>query len=135
MNTIKQLFLFVEQLDQLEVCIPYSRLLAGTQILAVFQNLRWNSNKTSLYVGNCLKSYQVVLYVVQGHNKVRRDTSIVFLINNVRFIYLDPKCSQPLTWFSTSINQENRFQKYHSLLYGIDVVQCFKHSSSNKNIV
>ena len=28
LNTIEQLFLFVEQLDQLEVCIP-SRLLTG----------------------------------------------------------------------------------------------------------
>ena len=45
LNTIVQLFLFVEQLDQLEVCL----LLTGIQILAVFQNLRWNSNKTSLH--------------------------------------------------------------------------------------
>ena len=49
LNTIEQLFLFVEQLDQLEVCLAYRRLLAGIPILAVFQNLRWNSNKTSLY--------------------------------------------------------------------------------------
>ena len=40
--TIKQL---------LEVCLPYSRLLAGIPILAVFQNLIWNSNKTSLSHG------------------------------------------------------------------------------------
>ena len=45
LNVIKQLFLFVEQLDQLEVCLPYSRLLTGIPMLAVFQNLRWNSNK------------------------------------------------------------------------------------------
>ena len=51
LNTIEQLFLFVEQLDQLEVCLPYSRLLAGRQILLVFQNLRWNSNKTTLSTG------------------------------------------------------------------------------------
>ena len=38
----------VEQLDQLEVCLPYSRLQAGIPILVVFQNLRWNSIKTSL---------------------------------------------------------------------------------------
>ena len=38
----------VEQLDQLEVCLPFSKLLAGISILAVFQNLKWNSNKTSL---------------------------------------------------------------------------------------
>ena len=48
LNTIEQLFLLVEQLDQIEVCLPYSRHLAGILILAVFQNLRWNSNKTSL---------------------------------------------------------------------------------------
>jgi len=48
LNTIEQLFLFVEQLDQLEDCLPYHRLLTGITILAVFQNLRWNSNKTSL---------------------------------------------------------------------------------------
>ena len=32
LNTIEQLL----QLDQLKVCIPYSRLLAGIPILAVF---------------------------------------------------------------------------------------------------
>ena len=53
LNTIEQLFLFVEQLDQLEVCLPYSRLLTGIPILAVFQNLRWNSNKTPLYEVVC----------------------------------------------------------------------------------
>ena len=55
LNTIEQLFLFVEQKDQLEVCLPYSRLLTGIPILAVFQNLRWNSNKTSLHKN---KSFQ-----------------------------------------------------------------------------
>ena len=50
MNTIKPLFLFVEQLDQIEVCLPYSRHLAGILILAVFQNLRWNSKKTFLSI-------------------------------------------------------------------------------------
>ena len=49
LNTIEQLFLLVEQLDQLEVCLHYSRLLAGIPMLAVFKNLSWNSNKTSLY--------------------------------------------------------------------------------------
>ena len=47
LNTMEP-FLFVEQVDQLEVCLPHSRLLAGIPILAVFQNWRWNSNKTSL---------------------------------------------------------------------------------------
>ena len=32
LNTIEQLFLFVEQLDQLEVCLPDSRLLTGIPI-------------------------------------------------------------------------------------------------------
>ena len=36
------------ELDQLEVCLPYSRLLTEKPILAVFQNLLWSSNKTSL---------------------------------------------------------------------------------------
>ena len=52
MNTIEPLalFLFDEQFDQLEVCLPYRRLLTGIPIVAVFQNLRWNSNKTSLHL-------------------------------------------------------------------------------------
>ena len=48
LNTIDQLFLSVEQFDQLEVCLAYSKLLMGIPILAVFQNFRWNSNKTPL---------------------------------------------------------------------------------------
>ena len=60
LNTIEQLFLFDEQLDQLEVCLPYSRILTGIQLLAVFQNLRWNSNKTSLTL--------VYFTVIQRHN-------------------------------------------------------------------
>ena len=46
LNIIEQLFLFVEQLVQLEVCLPYSRLLTGIPIVAVFQNLRWSSKFT-----------------------------------------------------------------------------------------
>ena len=49
LNTIEHLFLFVEHLEQLEVCLPDSRLLNGIPILAVFKNLRWNSNKTALF--------------------------------------------------------------------------------------
>ena len=47
LNPMEQLFQFVQQLCQLEVCLPTSRLLTGILILLVFQNLRWNSNKTS----------------------------------------------------------------------------------------
>ena len=60
LNTIDQLFLFVVQLDQLEVFLPYRRLLAGIPTLAVFQNLRWNSNKTPLF--NYSASYQAFHY-------------------------------------------------------------------------
>ena len=49
LNTIEQSFRFIEQLDQLEVCLPFSRLLTGIPILAVLKNLRWNTNKTSLF--------------------------------------------------------------------------------------
>ena len=48
LNTIEQLLLFVEDEDQLEVCLSCSRLLAGIPILLVYKNLRWNSNKTTL---------------------------------------------------------------------------------------
>ena len=58
LNTIQQLFLFVEQLDQSEVCLPYSRLQSGISILAVFYNLRWNSNKTSLCCKNIHSIYR-----------------------------------------------------------------------------
>ena len=34
LNTIEQLFLLVEQLDQLEVFLPYSRLLTGIPLMA-----------------------------------------------------------------------------------------------------
>ena len=59
LNTIEQLFLFVEQVDQLEVCLPDSRLLTGIPILAVFQNLRWNSNKTSLQKKYFFKKHKI----------------------------------------------------------------------------
>ena len=37
LNTSEQLFLFVKQLDQSEVCLPYSRLLTEIPMLVVFQ--------------------------------------------------------------------------------------------------
>ena len=52
LNTIERLYLFV---DQLEVCLPYIRLLTRIPILAVFPNLRWNLNKMSLL--NTVLSY------------------------------------------------------------------------------
>ena len=59
LNTIEQLFLFLEQLDQLEVCQPSSRLLSGIPILAVFQNLTGNSNETSLLKSNPMSQYNI----------------------------------------------------------------------------
>ena len=44
LNTIEQ----AVSCCKFEVCLPYSRLLAEIPKIAVFQNLRWNSNKTSL---------------------------------------------------------------------------------------
>ena len=38
----------IEQADQLEVCLPCSKLLTGKPILSVFQNLRWNNIKITL---------------------------------------------------------------------------------------
>ena len=62
LNTIEQLLIFVEHLDQLEVCLPYSSLLTGIAIQAVFQNLRWNSNKTTLLqkTWNLSKDFEVI---------------------------------------------------------------------------
>ena len=66
-NTIEQLFLFVEQLYQLEVCLLYNRLLTGITIVAVFQNLKWNSNKTSLiYYPNQEESCNRTLIPIGG---------------------------------------------------------------------
>ena len=44
LNTIEQLLLFVEQLDQLEDCLPYSTSNWNINN-AVLQNLRWNKFK------------------------------------------------------------------------------------------
>ena len=63
LNTIKQLFLFVEQLFQLEVCLAYSRLLAGIPILAVFQN----SSKTPL-ANNHFHSFKAIMVLAQSFN-------------------------------------------------------------------
>ena len=79
LNIIEQLLLFVEQLDQLEVCLTYSRLLTGIPILVVFQNLRWNSNKTSLCRGN----------FIEYHLKIRDSNSIGLEIPS-RHIYVEP---------------------------------------------
>ena len=48
LKTIKQLLLFIDQLDQKEVCLPNIRNLTGIPKMVVFQNLRWNSNNTCL---------------------------------------------------------------------------------------
>ena len=63
LNTIEQLFLFVEQLDQLEVCLPNSRLLTWIPKLAVFQNLRWNSNIITIVVHTSLYSNTQSIFI------------------------------------------------------------------------
>ena len=49
----------VDQLDHIEVWLPYSRLLTGIPRLAVFQNLRGNSNETSLLKSNPMSQYNI----------------------------------------------------------------------------
>ena len=49
-DTLVLRFLFVEQLDQFEVCLPYSRLLTGIPILAIqYSKFLGSINKTSLF--------------------------------------------------------------------------------------
>ena len=80
LNTIEQLFLLVEQLDQLEVCLPYSRLPAGIPILTVFQNLRWNSNKTSLNEIVAFFMDSSVIIIIMANNKIK--VNQIFLIRS-----------------------------------------------------
>ena len=98
LNTIDQLFLFIEQLDQLEVCLPYSRLrlLTGIPILAVFQNLMWNSNKTSLcnnvnlsnYLSNVSTSVHKIFmfsFLLQTFKLIHSLLSLHFFTNHMLF--------------------------------------------------
>ena len=82
LNTIVQLFLFVEQLDQLEVCLPFSRLLTGIPILAVLQNLRWNSNKTLLPLClDCFKAFIDTLVANFAFNLLTNECKCVKLMS------------------------------------------------------
>ena len=83
LNTIEQLFLFVEQLDQLEVCLPYIRLLTGIPIVVVFKNFRWNSNKTSLHFiwipsSSCYNLLSTDYFPLTKHNKIENWKSCQF---------------------------------------------------------
>ena len=73
LNTIEKVFLFVEQLDQLEVCLPHSRLLTGIPILVVFQNLRLNSNKTSLL-------FDAIFYWSENYQEFKKSTFFLYKI-------------------------------------------------------
>ena len=84
LNTIEQLFLFVEKLDQLEVCLPYSRLLTGIPILAVFQNLKWNSNKTSLSDTIHTIALKKVGDKIISNSKVCPQTALSVTMNHLR---------------------------------------------------
>ena len=61
LNAIEQLFLFVEQLEQLEACLPFSRLLTGLTARPKGTTARWHSNKTSLIM---LKTLLFVVVLV-----------------------------------------------------------------------
>ena len=78
LNTIEQLLLFVDQLDQLEVCLPYSRLLTGIKILGVFQNLSWNSNKTSLVLVYWTENIFIDRFVLLKWEKVWNTLATMF---------------------------------------------------------
>ena len=98
LNTIEQLFLFVEQLDQLEVCLPYSILLTGIPILAVFQNLRWNSNKTSLLW------LDVGLYAFYNHqNCFNKNIFLSDPFNLSTIVEFNNMSSQKFLWYPGDI--------------------------------
>ena len=100
LNTIEHLFLFVEQLDQSEVCLPYSRLLTGITILAVFQNLSWNSNKTTLFsldkLCRCRINWFKELYFnhLIDKNIFNFDSSVGLIVKlSIKSIWKDTKLS------------------------------------------
>ena len=122
LNTIVQLFLFVEQLDQLEVCLSFSRLPAGIPILAVFQNLRWNSIKTSLlqklsanmystYIHVCMKVWIYVKYRIMLCNVWRcrwgcRSLGTCLLIYLVIHVYLIRVSHVSYGWHNVTNRQQ-----------------------------
>ena len=55
-NKMQNIIQILTLILPVEVCLPYSRLLTGIPMLAVFQNLRWNSNKTYVTLYNCGKA-------------------------------------------------------------------------------
>ena len=62
LNTIEQFFLLVEHLDQFEVCLPYSRLLTGILILAVFKvEFKENISILLLIIGTVCKFFELSL--------------------------------------------------------------------------
>ena len=61
LNPIEQLLHFVEQLDQLEVCLPCSRLLTKIPILLGFKELWCSNNKMTLIHFNSEKRRRIPL--------------------------------------------------------------------------
>ena len=92
-DTLVLRFLFVEQLDQFEVCLPYSRLLTGIPILVVFCNLRGNSNKTSLAINN---------YWQRKIGLINRTDSCNWAETRHYLKYSLPKCRYVKSWYWVS---------------------------------
>ena len=113
LNTIKKLFLFVEQLDQLEVCLPYSRLLTGVPKLATWlmkvvksseetcevkevtrQKSVWQTENRilmSIYVYLQVSSQKQVFFYfckpcVAIFQNLRWNTSLVIYFHRIRYI-------------------------------------------------
>ena len=98
LNTIEQLLLYVEQLYQLKICLPYSRLLTWIPILAVFQNLRWNSNKISL------KLFTGTYVVCRSQNTLKDEFFKIWGQLLIQIIQIYKLVSILCLWVKMSIN-------------------------------
>ena len=59
LNTIEQLFLFVEQLDQIEVCLPY-KMAKFELILIVFERLPVPKKRLNLAIWFSVASQSII---------------------------------------------------------------------------
>ena len=70
-NTIKHLFLFVEQLDQLEIYLPYSWNIKTGGI----PKFKVEFNKTSLHSNHGERKFRVIF--MEDHIPIRLDRSLL----------------------------------------------------------
>ena len=93
LNTIVQLFLSVVQLEN---CLPHSSLLTGIQILVVFQNLKWNSNKITLHYSRFIMSmnlnqkYDFQKYSLQHVMLIFEKLSFYFIRSSIHYSSFSP---------------------------------------------